>query len=57
MYVNGERVSLPPANRAALQRLADRRGLPPSDAASLGEDAIALLHDWYRHGWLHLGDR
>jgi len=55
MYVNGERVTIPAAARAALRRFADRRTLPARDARSLDGDAHALLHDWYRHGWLHLG--
>ena len=55
MYVNGERVAMPPSGRAALRLLADRRSMSAREAASLPADAIALLHDWYRHGWLHLG--
>ncbi|CAG0994543.1 50S ribosomal protein L16 3-hydroxylase [Burkholderiales bacterium] len=55
MYVNGERVTVPAAARAALRRLADRRALDARAAASLDRDTVARLLDWYRHGWLHLG--
>ena len=55
MYVNGELVTIPAAARAALRRFADRRVLPAREAASLDANAHSLLHDWYRHGWLHLG--
>jgi len=55
IYVNGERVSVPAAARAALVRLADRRTLSAREAGALRADALSLLHDWHRHGWLHLG--
>lgn len=54
-YVNGERIAVPPPARASIRRLADRRALAPREAASLPREAVALLHDWHRHGWLHLG--
>ena len=55
MYVNGDRVTIPAPARAALRRFADRRVLAAREAASLDANAHSLLHDWYRHGWLHLG--
>ncbi|GMU73293.1 MAG: cupin domain-containing protein [Burkholderiales bacterium] len=57
MYVNGESLSMNPIIRASLARLADRRGLAPREAAVLPREAIAVLHDWHRHGWLHVGSR
>jgi 50S ribosomal protein L16 3-hydroxylase len=53
LYVNGERAATGRAVGTALRRLADRRSLSPREAAALDADAIALLHDWYRHGWIH----
>lgn len=55
LYVNGERVAVPATARVALRRFADRRALTPRDADSLPAPALALLHAWYRHGWIHLG--
>jgi 50S ribosomal protein L16 3-hydroxylase len=52
-YVNGEETLVRPAARAAVSRLADHRALPPGTA--LGADAAALLHDWYRSGFLLTG--
>jgi 50S ribosomal protein L16 3-hydroxylase len=55
MYVNGEALRLPRGARAPLCRLADRRTLSPREAAALPRDALAVLQDWHRHGWLHVG--
>jgi len=55
VYANGERLVVAPAARAAIRRLADRREVTPREASALPPEAVALLHDWYRHGWLHLG--
>jgi 50S ribosomal protein L16 3-hydroxylase len=53
LYVNGER-SAPGAHAmSALRRLADARVLGPRDVATLDAEALGLLRDWYRHGWIH----
>lgn len=57
MYVNGESLRLAPSLRAALARLADRRTLGPRESATLSREAIAVLNDWHRNGWLHVGTR
>lgn len=51
MYANGE-VERPPGSTVAmLHALADRRALPPGKHDDTG--LVALLHEWYRAGWLH----
>mgnify|MGYP003408800597 FL=1 len=53
LFVNGEALAWPEGGRAELERLANRRTLAPDDAAAIPGDTLALLHDWYRDGWLH----
>ena len=55
VYVNGERCAVRGAARSALAALADRRRLDAGACARLPSAALARVHDWYRHGWLHLG--
>ncbi len=50
-YINGDSAVVTRQDRAAFRQLADRRHLP---ATSLGTESIALLHDWYRYGYVHL---
>ena len=52
LYVNGEACAWPADGRDALARLANARALPPASCAALPAPALALLHDWYRHGFL-----
>jgi 50S ribosomal protein L16 3-hydroxylase len=52
LYVNGEPCAWPADGREALARLANARALPASECAALPDPALALLHDWYRHGFL-----
>jgi 50S ribosomal protein L16 3-hydroxylase len=52
LYVNGEHCAWPADGREALARLANARALPASECAALPDPALALLHDWYRHGFL-----
>lgn len=53
LYVNGERLDLPAAQRSALSALADARRL---EGARLARAALGnLLYAWYRQGYLHLG--
>jgi len=54
LYVNGERHAIPSSARAALIELCDRRTLA-GDAARSAE-ALALLHAWYRSGYLHVAE-
>lgn len=54
MFINGETVTVASDARALLQRLADRRALPPR--AALKENTLALLYRWYRAGYIELGD-
>jgi len=54
IYVNGEAHEWPAGARASLAGLANARGLSARDAASLAPAALQLLHDGYRHGFLHV---
>jgi len=51
-YLNGDDAPLPAVDRAAVQRLADRRALTPEECAALSTQTIDILHDWHRHGFL-----
>jgi 50S ribosomal protein L16 3-hydroxylase len=51
-YVNGEAIVVE-TGIAALRRLANRRELPARECAALAPPQLALLHHWYRHGFLH----
>ena len=51
-FVNGESPQVAPALRGALRELADRRSAPGRRFASA--PALALLHEWYRAGYIHL---
>jgi 50S ribosomal protein L16 3-hydroxylase len=55
LYVNGEARTWPRNARAAFATLANDRTLPAARVKPLGDDAIAALHDDYRHGTLHIG--
>jgi len=52
-YVNGEAAAVSGRGRAQLERLADRRRLPPG--TSFTRAAAALLYTWYRAGYLEPG--
>jgi 50S ribosomal protein L16 3-hydroxylase len=54
IFINGEahRPGAPAASR--LSRLADRRSMPPG---RLDHETAALLYQWYRAGYINLGDR
>jgi 50S ribosomal protein L16 3-hydroxylase len=52
LFVNGEPIAADAAARATLRKLADERALPASERVT--PLAAALLHDWYRAGWLIL---
>ncbi len=54
LFINGE-AHTPGATAARrLARLADRRSLPP--LPRLDREAAQLLYQWYRAGYVHLGD-
>jgi 50S ribosomal protein L16 3-hydroxylase len=54
VYVNGEAMRWPAADRDALARVANARSLKAADVAPLARSTLALLHDWYLHGYLHV---
>ncbi|MEO8936798.1 MAG: cupin domain-containing protein [Burkholderiaceae bacterium] len=58
-YVAGEAFDLPAAARASIRRLADRRSIGAGATAVLMKDpaAVALLHAWWGHGWIHFNER
>jgi 50S ribosomal protein L16 3-hydroxylase len=53
LFINGAAQPWPAAGMAALRALANARELPPQKVRALGRESAALLHDWYRHGYLH----
>jgi 50S ribosomal protein L16 3-hydroxylase len=55
IYVNGEAIAAPAPLRARLRALADCRTIAPG--AKLPGALCSLLHRWYLHGWLLIGER
>jgi 50S ribosomal protein L16 3-hydroxylase len=55
LYVNGETRAWPPNARGAFAALANGRRLGAAQVKALGDEAIAVLHDEYLHGSLHIG--
>ncbi len=55
MYVNGEAIASPVPQRATQRPFADRRTLAPD--AKLPRALCSVLHRWYLHGWLLIGER
>jgi 50S ribosomal protein L16 3-hydroxylase len=55
LYINGEARAWPRDARSAFAALANTRSLTAAQVSSLANDALATLHDDYRHGSLHLG--
>jgi 50S ribosomal protein L16 3-hydroxylase len=55
LYVNGTEMAAPADARGTLHRLADDRALDARDCRAASATAFALLHDWYRHGYVHPG--
>jgi 50S ribosomal protein L16 3-hydroxylase len=51
-YVNGEPVGFRGAGIAMLRRLANRRALSSRECRTLPAPAVALLHQWYRYGFV-----
>jgi len=52
LFINGTARPWPAEGARALARLADRRSLDAREAAALPAPVVALLHDWYRDGFL-----
>ena len=55
LYVNGTEVAAPAHARPTLHALADDRALDARACRAAPAAALALLHDWYRHGYAHPG--
>lgn len=54
-FLNGERIQAPARARKVLARLADERSLPAGERVA--DPLPGLFHEWYRAGWLHVGER
>jgi len=54
VYLNGARIGIPRALYADVRRLADERALAGARCRVGSEPLIALLHDWYLHGYVEL---
>jgi 50S ribosomal protein L16 3-hydroxylase len=54
LYINGEAHALASPAAGQLSRLADRRSLPP--LVRLDREAKQMLYQWYRAGYITLGD-
>jgi 50S ribosomal protein L16 3-hydroxylase len=54
LFINGEAIPAGAAAARLLSRLADRRSLPPQPRP--GREAAQLLYQWYRSGYIILGD-
>ncbi len=52
LFINGAARRWPTAGAAAMRELANARVLPPNAVGAAGREVAALLHDWYRHGYL-----
>jgi 50S ribosomal protein L16 3-hydroxylase len=52
LFINGAALARPLAGEPALIRLANARTLGAHDAGALPPPVMALLHDWYRDGFL-----
>jgi 50S ribosomal protein L16 3-hydroxylase len=57
LFINGTALPWRTTGAAALRELANRRVLAPRAIAATGSEVTTLLHDWYRHGYLHSGTR
>ena len=56
LYVNGAEAGFPPQGAQSLRELANARRLSARACAALSGDTLALLHDWYRNGFLTPGE-
>jgi 50S ribosomal protein L16 3-hydroxylase len=53
LYLNGHDIAMPRDGAAVLRRLADARALDAAACRALPPRTLGLLHDWYRHGYVH----
>jgi 50S ribosomal protein L16 3-hydroxylase len=53
LFINGAALPWPAVGAPALALLANRRALAPRDVTALPLPVAALLHQWYRDGFLH----
>ncbi len=53
LYANGAAHRLPATGAGALRELANARALSAAALRGVAREAAALLHDWYRHGYVH----
>jgi 50S ribosomal protein L16 3-hydroxylase len=56
LFINGTARPWPATGAKTIERLADRRTLAARDTAALTATVAALLHDWYRDGFLRPDD-
>ena len=54
-YLNGAAMPWSAKSRDTLRRLANDRALAPAAAGRLSPEAMAILYNWYRDGYLHTG--
>ncbi|MCC7487619.1 MAG: cupin domain-containing protein [Burkholderiales bacterium] len=54
VFMNGDACAGAGGSSALLQRLADHRELPPRERPD--PEALARLYEWYRAGYIHLGN-
>lgn len=55
VFINGREFEWPLGSRKAIARLGNERRLAHDVMAKINAVTAALLHDWYRDGYLHLG--
>lgn len=53
IFINGSVQRWPATGAAAIRKLANARALPARSLAAAGREAATVLHDWYRHGYVH----
>jgi len=54
LFMNGTARPWPAAGAPLLRRLANARALPAAAIARSAPEAVVLLYDWYRDGYLHI---
>ena len=55
LYLNGAAMPWPAKGRALLRRFANGRALAAPEASGLPPEAVAILYNWYRDGYVHTG--
>jgi 50S ribosomal protein L16 3-hydroxylase len=54
VFINGESFAMNKADKAALETLANTRGLEGAAVGGASEDVLEALYAWYTDGWLEL---